>query len=143
MRNKFLKNKNGFSIVEIAVAFSILVMAFIALLASFPFSLSVNKTAGNSTLSSYFAQEKIEELNSLSYDNISVGTIEVKHRLSGDPANYLYNFQRQTVGTYVDGQTAEIGADQGMKKISITVYYINSFSKKEDAYNITTLISRL
>lgn len=143
MKNKFLKNEKGFSIIEIAVAFSILVMAFIALLTSFPFSMSVNKAAGNSTLSSFLAQEKIEEFNSLGYDNINVGTIEVKHRLSEDPANYLYNFQRQTTVSYVDGQLVETGTDQGMKKISITIYYINAFSKKEDTYSIATLISRL
>jgi Tfp pilus assembly protein PilV len=143
MKNKFLKNKKGFSIIEIMVAFSILVIAFIALLSSFPFSLSVNKAAGSATLSSFLSQEKIEELNSSGYENIGVGTMETKHRLSEDPANYLYNFQRQTTVNYVDGEFAESGTDQGMKKISITVYYVNSFSKKEDVYNITTLISQL
>jgi PAS domain S-box-containing protein len=40
---------------------------------------------------------------------------------------------------YVDFQDRN---DMGMKKISVTIFYTNSISKKEDSYNISTLISR-
>lgn len=124
------------------VAISILVVAFIGIVQTYPFGLSVNKEAGDSTLASYLCQGKLEEVVSLGYDNISTGTIEAKQRLSADPTSYLYNYQRQTTVAYVDGDLNDSAGDLGMKKISSTVYYINALSKQEKSYNITTLISR-
>ncbi|MDD5032471.1 MAG: prepilin-type N-terminal cleavage/methylation domain-containing protein [Patescibacteria group bacterium] len=138
---KLIKQEGGFSLIEVIVAFTILSVAFIGLVQTFPFGLSINKEAENTTEASYLAQDKIEELNSLGYDNINIGTIEAKHRLSLDPDNYLYNYQRETVVNYVDGNLSEVVSDQGIKKISVTVYYINAVSKTEKSYNITTLVS--
>jgi len=128
-------------LIEVMVAFTILSVAFIGLVQAFPFGLSINKEAENTTEASYLAQSKIEELNSLGYSDVSVGTIEAKHRLSDDPSNYLYNYQRQTTVSYVDGDLSEVGEDQGMKKISVTIYFINAISKTEKSFNAATLVS--
>jgi Tfp pilus assembly protein PilV len=133
----------GFSLIEVMVAFSILTIAFIFILSSFPFALSVTKGAENSSLASYLAQEKIEELNSLNYENVNVGIIEAKHRLSSDPSNYLYNFQRETEVIYVNGNLSQESSDQGLKKISVNVYYLEPASKNEKIFNVSTLISQL
>ena len=138
---ELLKQRKGLSLIEIIVAFTILAVAFIGLVQAFPFGLSVNKEAENTSEASYLAQDKIEELVSLGYSNVNVGTIEAKHRLADDLNNYLYNYQRQTVVSYVDGDLNESGGDQGMKKISVTVYYTNAVSKTEKNYNVSTLIS--
>jgi len=126
---------------EIMVAFIILSISFIGLMQSFPFGLSMNKDAENETVSSYLAQEKIEELVSLGYGGVNTGSIEEKHRLSDDPSNFLYNFQRQTNVSYVDENLNNSVSDLGIKKIIITVFYPNAISKEEKSYNITTLIS--
>ena len=131
----------GFSLIEVVVALSILTIAFIFILSSFPFALSVTKGAENSSLASYLAQEKIEELNSLNYENINVGVIEAKHRLSSVQSDYLYNFQRQTEVIYVNGNLNQELSDQGIKKISVNVYYLEPASKNEKTFNISTLIS--
>ncbi len=136
------KIKMGFSLIEVVVAFSILTIAFIFILSSFPFALSVTKGAENSSLASYLAQEKIEELNSLNYENVNVGVIEAKHRLSSVQSDYLYNFQRETEVIYVNGNLNQESADQGIKKISVNVYYLEPVSKNEKTFNISTLISR-
>jgi len=140
--NKLLRQFSGFSLIEIMVALAILIIAFISLTQVFPFGLSINKEAENSTIASYLAQEKIEELFSLEYDNINLGTIETKHRLADDSASYLYYFQRQTAVSYVDGELNVVGEDMGIKKISVTIYFTNAISKTEKNYNITTLISK-
>ena len=134
--------KMGFSLIEVVVAFSILTIAFIFILSSFPFALSVTKGAENSSLASYLAQEKIEELNSLSYENVNVGVIEAKHRLSSEQSDYLYNFQRETEVIYVNDNLNQEWADQGIKKISVDVYYLEPASKNEKIFNVSTLISR-
>lgn len=135
-------NQRGMSLLEIMVALSILVVTFITLMQSFPLSLSINKTSENATKASYLAQAKLEELNSLGYNNISTGTIEAKHRLSEDSTNYLYYFQRQTTVSYVDGNLQTSGTDTGLKKIAITIYYTNSLSKTEKSYTTATLLSQ-
>lgn len=134
--------QSGLSLLEIMVALTILMVAFIALMQSFPLSLKINKTSENATKASYLAQAKLEELNSLGYDNIAAGVIEAKHRLSDDTANYLYYFQRQTEVNYVDGDLAESVSDTGLKKITVTVYYTNALSKTEKSYDTSTLISQ-
>lgn len=142
MNYKKIYNQQGFSLIEIMVAILILTVTFISLMYSFPFGLSITKGAENATIASYLAQDKIEELHSLGYDNIGVGTIEIKHQLSADPSSYLYSFQRKTVVDYVDGDLQTSVSDLGLKRISATIYYINAVSKTEKSYNMTTLISQ-
>ena len=125
---KISNNQIGLSIIEIMVAFSILVVAFVGLAQVFPFGLSINKTAESSTIASYLVQDKIEELIFLEYDNIGLGIVEVKQRLSADPNNYLYQYQRQTEIDYVDGDLVTSVADMGLKRISVTVYFNNAIS---------------
>jgi len=139
---KIFNQQRGLSLIEIMVAFSILVVAFISLAQIFPFGLSISKTAENSTIASYLAQAKIEELISSDYDGIILGTIEEKHRLSDDTSNYLYFYQRQTEVSCIDGDLNEVVEGSGMKKISVTVYYEDAISKTEKSYNVITLISR-
>ena len=130
------------SLLEIMVSLSILALTFIALMQSFPTALTINKTSENSTKASYLAQEKLEELNSLGYNNITVGTIEAKHRLSDNQGDYLYYFQRQTIVDYFDGNLQNSASDTGLKKISVTVYYTNALSKTEKSYSTVTLMSQ-
>lgn len=145
MRRKIYKklfSDNGMTLLEIMVSFAILSLTFISLMRSFPLGLAIDKTSENSTKASYLAQDKLEELNSLGYDNIAAGAIEAKHRLSDNPADYLYYFQRQTEVAYVDGNLAPSASDVGLKKISVTVYFTNALSKTEKNYSTYTLISR-
>lgn len=140
LRKKY--RPKGMSLIEVMVSFSILILVFVSLAQTFPLSLTINKTAENATKASYLAQTKLEELISLGYDNISVGAVEAKHRLSADPASYLYYFQRQTDVSYVDGNLQTSVTDTGLKKILVTVYYANALFKTEKNYTTATLIGR-
>ena len=135
-------NSKGLSLLEMIVALAIIFVAFLGLMQSFPFSLTVTKTAENMSKSAFLAQAKIEQLRSLNYSDINTGTIETKHRLGNTPNDYLYFFQRETIVDYVDDDLADSITDQGIKKISTNVYYTNSLSKSEKVYNLTTLINQ-
>jgi len=143
IKQKIYKNQTGMSLLEIMVSLSILVVTFITLMQSFPMALAINKTSENATKASYLAQEKLEEINSFGYNNIAVGTIEAKHRLSNISTDYLYYFQRETTVNYVDSNLQNSVSDTGLKKISVTIYYTNSFLKTEKTYSTVTLISQL
>ena len=141
MKKYFLK-KEGFSLLEIMVAFTILTVAFIAISRSFPYGLAINKTAENLTIASFLAQDKIEELHSLGYDNILLGEVESRHKLSSDQGDYRFFYERDAFASYVDSDLVDSISDSGMKKISVTIYYTNPLSKQTDTYNISTLVSR-
>ncbi|MFH0956002.1 MAG: hypothetical protein V1801_02205, partial [Candidatus Falkowbacteria bacterium] len=66
------------SLIETMVALLILMVTFIGLVQSFPFSQTIVKTAENSTKAAYLAQNELEQLLALNYDNIPVGTVEAK-----------------------------------------------------------------
>lgn len=140
-QNKLIKNKKGFSLIEIMASFSIISLVFIGLAQAFPYGLMINKTSENATIASFLAQAEIEELYSLGYDDIPVGTV-AKHRISSDSNDYRYHFQAETAVNYVDDDLNVIAVDQGMKKLSATIYFTNSISKNEMSYNISTLISQ-
>lgn len=129
-------------LIEVMVSFAILAIAFIAIAQIYPFSSSINKSAENATKASYAAQMKIEELNSLGYDNIGTGIVEAKHRLSDDASNYLYFFQRQTVVNYATSDLQNSASDTSLKKIAVTVYYTANLLKTEKSDTTYSLISR-
>jgi len=135
-------NNQGMSLIETMIALLILMVTFIGLIQAFPFSQSIVKTAENSTKAAYLAQNELEQVLALNYDNIATGTIEIKQRLSTDSANYLYYFQRETTVSYLDSNWQTSVSDTGIKKISTTVYYTNSISKKESSYSISALSSQ-
>lgn len=135
-------SQSGLSLIEVMVSFSILIIIFISLTQAFPLALTINKTSENAAKASYLAQAKLEEINSLNYDSIPMGTIEPKARLSNDSSDYLYYFQRQTLVEYVNGSLESSASETGLKKITVTVYYSNVLSKTEKNYSTVALISR-
>jgi len=141
MNIKKIKNiNNGYSLIEIMVAIMIIGTCFIGLIQAFPFALKISNSAKNQTKASYFAQEKIEELYQLGYENFATGTIEIKHAL-GSPGNDRAAFQRETIIQYIDRDLNEISEDQGMKKITVHVFYTDSISKNEKLYSLGTILT--
>ena len=145
-KNNFIfleRNEQGITMIEVMVTFVIISIAFIGIIQSFPYGLSITKEAEQATTASFLAQQKLEELNSFGYEFVDTGIIEAKHRLSSDTSSYLYNYQRNTVVSYIDSNLNDSLIDTGIKKISVSVYYNNVLSKKEKIYNISTLLSQL
>ncbi len=135
-------NKKAFSIAEIILAITLLVLVFLGIFQSFPYALTAIKASEIKTEAAYLAQSKMEELLSLDYDSIPVGTIEPRQRL-GAVGTYLYNFERETIVEYVDANLTPSAIDTGLKKITTIVYYTNTVSKNEQSYIINTLVSEL
>jgi prepilin-type N-terminal cleavage/methylation domain-containing protein len=138
----FKSPNKGFTIIEATVAISILLIGLLAVTQFFPFSLKIINNSQNFTTASNLAVAKIEELRSLNYDNIGTGTIETKTRLSADPSNYLYAYQRQTVVQYLDSNFNTSETDQGIKKINVTVYWYSPIGAVEKFISINSLVVR-
>ena len=139
MKKNAGKNRKGFSLIEIMVAIMILGTSYIGIIQAFPYAMSIIKTAENETIASFLAQEKIEEINQMTYAEVTTGAIETRHRLGGS-GDKLYHFERQTDVVYVDSDLNDSVSDTGLKKIITTVYYTNSISKSEKEYTLKTVI---
>ena len=98
---KIKKNKSGLSLIEIMVAFLIIAVAFTAIIAIFPRAANITRGSGNASLSSFLAQEKIEQINAIGYDDIATGTLENLVRFSTSTSNRLYYYQRTTTAFFV------------------------------------------
>ncbi len=135
-------NKKGITLIETAIAITILLIGIVAAAQIFPLSVKVDKAAEQTTIAADLAQSKIEEIFSQGFENISVGTVEARHRLAVSSTNPFYYYERQTVVDYVDGSLNYSASPTGLKRISTTIYWRNAVTKTEKNTNVKILISQ-
>jgi type II secretory pathway pseudopilin PulG len=136
-----IKDKSGLSMLEIIVAISIISVVFFSLMNIYPLGVSITGSAEEETVAGFLAQEKIEYLRSREYEEVGVGVVESKHRLSSDKNNYLYDYWRETEVEHVDNNLDKVSGSTGLKRVVSTIYYIDSITKQEKKYSLATLIS--
>lgn len=136
-----LSNNKGFTIIESTVAILIILIALFGITQFFPLGIRIIGDSQSQTIASNVALTKIEELRSLNYEEINTGTIETKSRVSSDPANALFNFQRQTIVETVDNNFNASASDVGLKKITTTVYWQSPVVAKEKSITFQYIIA--
>ncbi|MDP3900162.1 MAG: type II secretion system protein [bacterium] len=136
------KNIRGFTLIEISVSLAIVMTVLLSIITIFPYSLRINNRSANLSHAAFLAQIGIEQALSLGYDALGIGTIEAKDRLSLDQTSYLYHFQRQTDVDYLDEDLNVDINDNGLKKITVTVFWNDNFSFQETNYKLETIISQ-
>lgn len=137
------KNSQGFTIWEVMVALTVLIIGILSLARLFPLALQVSKSAEQNTIAMNLAQAKIEEAAYLGYGNIPVGSFEAKHRLANDPENPFYYYLRETNAYFVnatDFSTTTI--DTGIKKVTTIVYWNSPILSSEKSREVIILISK-
>lgn len=135
-------NQTGLTLLEAAITIAVILIGVITIVQIFPLAFKIGKTAEQTTVAINLAQAKIEEIFFLDYDNIAIGEIEAKHRLSSDPTSPFYSYQRQTVTEYVDGNLAGSLTETELKKITVTVYWYHTFLGYESSEEIIILVSK-
>lgn len=136
------KNINhGFTLIEVIVAITVLAVGILSLTEIFPFALKISRSAEQQTVAVNLAQAKIEEMFYLDYENISTGTIEARQRMSDEPANPFYYYERETLAEHVDGDLNTSVTETGMKKITTTVYWDSPFFVNEKNTELSIIIS--
>ena len=135
-------NNQGITILEAMITIVVIMIGVLTLANIFPVAFKIGESAKQATIASNLAQAELEELFSLNYDNIAVGTIETKARLSADPSSYLYNYQRETLAEYVDQNLQTSASATDLKKITVNVYYQSIVLKTEKSVQLTSLISK-
>ncbi len=135
-------NNKGITLLEAMITIMVIMIGILSLAKIFPVAYKINKTSEQSTVAANLAQAEIENLYYLSYDNIPLGTVEAKHRLSDITTDQLYNFQREVLTEYVDGNLSTSISDTGLKKISVIIYWYNPSLKIEKSTELISLISK-
>ena len=131
--------RNGFSLAELLVALFILTVGIIGVVIAFPLGTRVGKSSEMETVASELAQEKMEEILSQSYSEISVGTIEPEQPLTSPFENY----SRETEVNYYDpAVSATTTQDLDIKMVRVKVSWQIALGILNKNIEIFTLISK-
>lgn len=90
MRGECLRSESGFSLVEVLIACTILVVALLSLAQLLSLATAANAAARRATFSSVFAAEKLEELRTWPWESV--------RRQTGESVDYLDGSGRPVEG---------------------------------------------
>lgn len=115
---KLVKNEDGFTLLEILGAVTLLAVSLIPIMLIF-YSGTFNTTATTyRNIAADFAQQKIEVIRNMSYDNITTANLPSDNPESGDRS-----FTRTV--TIVSSPSEIPSANADIKKITVTVSWVD------------------
>ena len=123
IHKQLLSSRSGITIIEVIISVSILAVGILGLLQAFPRGISTSKDVELATVADQLGQAKIEELMAADYNALTPGTLENQARVESDPTNPFYQFKRTSTVELIDAAFASSGADIGLKKITVTVFW--------------------
>ena len=126
----------GFTLIESVVALLVIGIGLIIVLQVFPSGFSIEKNSQLETQAVLVAQEKIEDLMSVSFSEIVVGTI-VENSLPSP----FEKFSRTTKIFYVDNNIQETASVTTLKKAEVLVVWASPLKIGNKEINITTLFA--
>jgi prepilin-type N-terminal cleavage/methylation domain-containing protein len=133
----------GFTIIEVLVSLLIVSMVATSILLIFPLTLRIGKNSEMNSVATTLAQGRIEEISLQDYDDIPIGTIENKVRISGSPQSPFYSYYRTTTISYADGNLNDTATDQGLKKVTVTIFWKSTITlPTEKSLTIRGLIAK-
>lgn len=132
-------NQRGLTLVETVIALAIVTLAVTFLAGLFPHGLKVATLSQEETMAAFLAQAKIEQLISANYAETPTATT-VENSLSALHPDFT-GFRRTTVVSYVDGDLDTSAVDLGLKKISVTISWLNNLSQATSSLSLASLIS--
>ncbi|MFH0987299.1 MAG: hypothetical protein V1841_00160 [Patescibacteria group bacterium] len=140
------KADESFTLIETMLAIFILVVGIFGCSQIFPFGLSIEKSSEMSMIATQFAQAKIEELISKSYDEIICTASLPPCEDIENPLAENNAFQRETNIKFSDPlnnlqEPNPSNTDGGIKKIEVLVSWKSPFSAVEENITIVTIVA--
>jgi type IV pilus assembly protein PilV len=130
--------KQGFTILELLIATSVLTVGLIVVLSIFPVNRRYIAQSSATTQASFLAQEQIEYVRSLDYASLTTGTFEATHTLGSSSTDPLNQFSRQTTVSLIDGSYGSSASDVGLKKVVTTVTWTENNGARQ--YQLATFV---
>jgi len=137
----------AFTLIEAMVAIFILVIGIVGVSQLFPFNLSLERSSEMRSQGSLFAQAKIEEITSRSYDEIRCSSSLPPCEEVEDEIPENASFQRETQIKFADPlnnlqEPVPADTDTGIKKIEVIVSWKSPLLVSEESVSISTLIAK-
>jgi type IV pilus assembly protein PilV len=126
------RKTEGLTLIEVIIAIFVLSMGFLSVVQLYPLGIKTSRISYHQTIASSLGQEKIEEMLSKSYDEVT--------DVAREKLNNLYEWQADVSFVDPEANLAEIQTDKGIKKIKVTIYWNEGQAQKE--FNINTLYTK-
>ena len=128
--------QQGFTYLEAIIAILVITIGIVAILQIFPLASVVEMSNRLETQATFLCQEKMETINSMAYQDITIGT-ETEDPLAAP----FEKFSRETTVIYVDSDLEQSAGDTGLKKITIRTWWQSLLKVEEKEVQIITLIA--
>jgi type II secretory pathway pseudopilin PulG len=129
LRTSRTEKESGYSLVEVLAAIIILTVAIIPMVGMFDAALQAVSTSGDYGVARACAGQKLEQVRSLTYETVSGGLPDG----TCEPSGFGYGIHEE----YVNAELQEIGGDQGLTRVTVTVSWDGG-----DSYATTGVVSR-
>lgn len=127
--------KRGFTLIEIIISIFILSVGIVGILLAFPLGVQVESNAKMKTCASKLAQEKIEEVASLPYEDIN-SSLEGYGTIPG-----FQSYKRETnIDYYNPDSSSSTTIDLGIKMVEVKLFWDSPVASIEKNINFKTLI---
>jgi prepilin-type N-terminal cleavage/methylation domain-containing protein len=127
--------KKGFTLIEIIVSLFIFSVGIAGILFAFSLGVKIESKAKMRTCASKLAQERIEEIASLPYEEI-ISSFENY----GDISDFNSYKRRTDVYYYNPDSLSTSTVDSGIKMIEVSVFWDSPVSSVEKNINFNTLV---
>ncbi len=108
--------KNGFSLLELIIAIGVLAIGLVGVLQIFPIGLRASYRSGMTTKAAFLAQNKIEEIKTLGFEDIA--ELPPKIPLSGSDGDFEWGIFIDKIG--LDG----LESAEDIRKIRVSVSWV-------------------
>jgi len=135
-------NTKGIGLIEVVISVTVLAVGLFGLLQAFPHGVQAEKDIEFASIASYLAQAKLEELATLSYDEITPGTLESGAHANSNTDSPFYNFLRTTTVELLDENLTASVTDIGFKKISVVITWPPVLGGEQQTTELVTMISK-
>lgn len=115
--------RGGFTFLELLIALTLFTVGMLSVLQIFPANRRLLNQTTLSTQAVFLAQEQLETVRTVAYEDISTGTYLARAAVTSDTASPFAGFEREVTVAYLDANRAVSGTDIGLKKITVTIYW--------------------
>lgn len=115
----------GFTLMEAMVALAIFAAFTSLMIVSFPVALRAISSGNQLTVGANLMQAKVEQLRSVAYGDLTVGTYQSNVHADPDPASPYYGFTHTVTVDRVDDNLNVSASETGLKRVQLTTTWFD------------------
>jgi Tfp pilus assembly protein PilV len=129
----------AFTFIELILAIFLFSYGIISVVQILPVNRRFLEQSTFQTQASFLAQEQMEKVATVSYDDLTTGAYEPSAALAATIGDgYVVQFTRSTAVSLIDSAYASTATDIGLKKVIVTVGWTERSGARN--YTLTTIV---